>query len=171
MASNRDYTGLQRTPSSMAWLIRRRSIAKGQMDRLTRDLDRLPAAIALFEAEIAHLDAIIPLHEVVVDPQEIKGKRPFRPRLAAPGVMAKAILECLRLAKGRPVYKTEVAMHFIRRANLNIDEVGRSYVLRRVQQRMKAMCAAGQICKHHPSEVGFNGEGMWTLPPDDEPSS
>lgn len=171
MSTNRHYTGLQRTPSSMAWLIRRRAIAKGHVERLTKDLKRIPAAIAQFKAEIAHLDAIIPMHEVVVDPQAITGKRRSSPRIAPPGVMVKSILECLKLAGGRPVYKTEVAMHFVRRAKLNIDEVGRAYIFRRVQQRMKAMCAAGQICKHHPSEVGFNGEGMWTLPQDDEPSS
>lgn len=171
MASNRDYTGLQRTPSSMAWLIRRRAIAKGHFDRLTRDLERLPSAIALFEVEIAHLDVIIPMHEVVVNPQEIEGKRPVRPRLAARGVMMKSIWECLKLAGDRPVYTTEVALHFIRRAKLDIDAVGKPYIVFRVGSRLKTLCAQGKVCRHHSSEVGFNGEGMWSLPQDDEPSS
>jgi len=33
MPKNRDYTGLERTPSSMAWLIAQRAKLRGQLDR------------------------------------------------------------------------------------------------------------------------------------------
>ena len=63
MPSNRDYTGLIRTPSSMAWLIGQRAGVKGQLDRLRRLEGTLPERIKTAEAELASLDAVIPLHE------------------------------------------------------------------------------------------------------------
>ena len=95
MATNRDYTGLQCTPSSLAWLIRRRAVAKGKLDRHLNEFERLPVTIAQDQAEIASLDMVISMHEVVVDPQVIKGLRKKSPHLAAYGAMSKAIWECL----------------------------------------------------------------------------
>ena len=155
----------------MAWLIRKRATAKGRLDKHLKDLERLPAVIAQVRAEIANLDMVIPMHEVVVDPQEIKGKRTCGPRIAPYGAMAKAVLECLKLAGGRPVYKSEVAMHFIRRENLDIDKVRRSYVFVRIQKTLKTMCSEGKICRHHAVGVGLRAEGRWSLPPDDAPSA
>jgi len=169
MATNRDYTGLQRTPSSLAWLIRRRAIAKGRLDKHLKDLEKLPAVIAQVRAEITNLDAVIPMHEVAVDPHQIAGKRPQRLPLAAHGVMSKSIWECLKLAGGRPVYTTEVAMHFIRRANLKMDVVGKPRIVVQIGSRLGGLCHKGRVVRHHSTEVSFNGEGLWSLPPDDTP--
>ncbi len=79
---NRYYTGLIRTPSSMAWLIAQRARVKGQLDRLRRQQDTLPERIKSAEAELASLDAVIPLHEVKVDPNLIKGRQPQQPKAA-----------------------------------------------------------------------------------------
>lgn len=170
MATNRDYTGLQCTPSSMAWLIRRRAIAQGRLEKHLQELERLPATIAQVRAEIANLDVVIPMHEVVVDPQKIKGKRQHpRPRLAPHGFMQKSILECLKLAGDRPVYTTEVAMHFIRRANLDMDEIGKPRIVLQIGVRLRGLFFKGRVVRHHSSEIGFNEEGLWSLLPDDTP--
>ena len=69
MPKNRDYTGLVRTPPSMAWLIAQRARLRGQLDRYRRQQQALPDKIQRLELELACLDAVIPLHEVRVDPQ------------------------------------------------------------------------------------------------------
>ena len=171
MATNRDYTGLQCTPSSLAWLIRRRAVAKGKLDRHLKEFERLPVTIAQDQAEIASLDMVISMHEVVVDPQVIKGLRKKSPHLAAYGAMSKAIWECLKLAGDRPVYTTEVAMHFIRRAKLDIDKIGKALIVYRVGSRLKGLCAEGKVRRHHSSAIGSKAEGRWSLPPDDAPSA
>lgn len=74
MPRNRDYTGLVRTPSSMAWLIRKRSLLKGQIDRLSKMQTDIPDKIKTLQNELDALDAVIPLHEVPVDPTVIKGR-------------------------------------------------------------------------------------------------
>ena len=92
---NRDYTGLERTPSSMAWLIAQRARIKGRLDRLRRQEGALPERIKTAEAELASLDAVIPLHEVKVDPNVIKGRQPQRPKAAPHGSLTKFLLKRL----------------------------------------------------------------------------
>lgn len=101
MAKNRDYTGLVRTPPSMAWLIRKRSILQGELDRAKKDLDRLPRTICELEQKLVALDQhVFPMHEVRVDPKSIKGTREIGKSVLPFGVMTKNILACLRLAGG-----------------------------------------------------------------------
>src|SRR5574343_872315 len=85
MPTNRDDTGLVRTPSSMAWLIRKRSLLKGQIDRLSKMQADIPDKISALQEELDAIDAVIPLHEVPVEPKVIKGRRPKRPALAKHG--------------------------------------------------------------------------------------
>lgn len=56
MPSNRDYTALERTPSSMASLIGKRVRIKGQLDRLRRMRSTLSEQIAGLERELKALD-------------------------------------------------------------------------------------------------------------------
>ena len=55
MPKNRDYTGLLRTPPSLAWLIREKARVRGRLERLEKALSALPAEIAQVQAEIAAL--------------------------------------------------------------------------------------------------------------------
>lgn len=73
--TNRDYTGLVRTPSSMAWLIRKKATPLGRVAKSEKILLELPYQIQAMKAEVAALDLVIPMHEVKVDPNAIKGKR------------------------------------------------------------------------------------------------
>jgi hypothetical protein len=85
MPTSRDYTGLVRTPSSMAWLIRNRSLIKGRIDRLSKMRAEIPDKIKEPQQELDVLDAVIPLQEEPVDPKVIKGRRPKRQALAKHG--------------------------------------------------------------------------------------
>jgi len=69
----------------MAWLIGQRSRIQGRIDRWKGQLDGLPEKIKAAKAELAALDAVVPLHEVQVDPQKIKGRRPHGPRTGQSG--------------------------------------------------------------------------------------
>ena len=81
----------------MAWLIRERRKAKGHIERLEKALDALPEKIAAAKADLAVLDAVIPRHEVKVEPSSIDGVREYKTRVLPYGKMTKHILECLRL--------------------------------------------------------------------------
>lgn len=66
MPKFRDYTGLERTPSSMAWLIRERAKLKGMIERRQKQLQELPREILELQTVLDALDRVIPLHEVKV---------------------------------------------------------------------------------------------------------
>lgn len=92
MPKNRDYTGLVRTPSSIAWLIKKRPVIKGQIDRLSKMQADIPDKIKALQEELDALDAVIPLHKVPVDPKAIKGRKPKGPALARRGELTRFLL-------------------------------------------------------------------------------
>ena len=105
MNINRKYTGLGHTPSSMAWLILKRGSLQGQIDRLEKQVRETPQKLKVLRVEIAALDIVIPMHEVVVDPAAIKSRRARGKATLPYGVMSRAIYECQRLAARLAGYK------------------------------------------------------------------
>ncbi len=168
MPSNRDYTGLIRTPSSMAWLIAQRARVKGQLDRLRRQQGTLPERIRTAEAELASLDAVIPLHEVKVDPSVIKGRQPQRPKAAPHGALTKFLLKRLREAAGKPIYTTEIALQFAREHQIDLGLLTQADLMDRVGKRLGALATMGIVLRHH--DIATTCLGSWSLVMDDQES-
>lgn len=164
MPKFRDYTGLERTPQSMAWLIRERAKLKGLIERRQRQLDELPREILELQTKLNALDLIIPLHEVKVDPQVIKGTRPREKSLAPFGVMTSVIYRVLKEAKGEPRSSSEIALEFMREIGMPVTRANRVHATERVRRRLKAMSHAGSVERHHDLYVRDNSEGLWSLP-------
>lgn len=161
MPSNRDYTGLIRTPSSMAWLIGQRARVKGQLDRLRRLEGTLPERIKTTEAELASLDAVIPLHEVKIDPQIIQGRRAKRPTAAAYGAMTKFLLKRLRLAAGKPIYTSELTLQFAREHAVDFSSLPQAELMDRVSKRLRVLTDQGVVRRHHTTTT--TDLGSWSL--------
>ena len=165
MPSNRDYTGLVRTPSSMAWLIGKRARLKGQLDRLKRVQQALPDQITALEKELAALDAVIPLHEVKVDPKVIKGCAPKGPNLAASGELTRFLLRVLREAEGKPLYTAEIAMRFAREHDIRFDQIPSAELMDRVGKRLRVLVQKGLVRRHH--KLRTRDPGLWSLVDED----
>lgn len=161
MKKNRDYTGLERTPSSMAWLIRVRQVRKGQLDKFLALQARLPEQIALAQQELAAIDAVIPFHEVKVDPDAIAGRQPRRKAMAPYGQLTRQIIRCLKAASGRPVLTPEIAYYVAREAGVDLNQMRPSDLMTRVRDRLRAMCRLGIVHRHHPRET--EDVGTWSL--------
>lgn len=166
MPKNRDYTGLVRTPPSMAWLIRERSMIKGMLERRQKQLEQLPREILELQMKLDALDAVIPLHEVKVDPKAIKGKQEQVKALGPYGLMTKVIYRVLKEAAGKPCFSTEIALEFIREAGIPMTHANKIYATNRVSRRLKGMASEGKVVRHHSSSQGTNDEGLWSLPAD-----
>ncbi len=149
----------------MAWLIAQRARVKGQLDRLRRQQGTLPEHIRIAEAELASLDAVIPLHEVKIDPNVIKGRQPQRPKAAPHGALTKFLLKRLRQAAGTPVYTTELALQFAREHEVDLGLLTQADLMDRVGKRLGALTAMGIVCRHHPTAT--TGLGSWSLVLDD----
>jgi hypothetical protein len=163
MPKNRDYTGLIRTPPSMAWLLRQRAKLKGQIDACRRQLVQLPLKLVQLQAKMDSIDSVFPLHAVQVDPTVVKGVRPHLPALLKYGVMTKGILQCLRLSDGKPRYTTEIAISVARFAGFAIEPSNKPYLIRRVGRRLKQLTADGTVQRHHDISPGTHFEGQWSL--------
>ena len=169
MSKNREYTGLVRTPSSMAWLIGHRAKIKGQLDRLKRLQSTLPEKIRAAEADLAAIDAVIPFHEVKVDPLVIHGVRAKRPPIAAHGVLTRFLLRQLRIAAGKPLYTAELALQFGRENAIDASTLVHADLMDRVKKRLGVLTTQGLVRRHHAHES--RNMGTWSLVvEDDEPS-
>ncbi len=165
MAKNRDYTGLVRTPSSMAWLIRERARIQGKIERLEKLASQLPLEIKALSEQLKSIDAVFPLHEVKVEPTAIKGRNPVRPRILPHGALTRSIFDCLRESADRgPSFTTEIAFYVARTHNLDINAIGRVELVQRVSYRLKALAKEGHVVRHHDTSFpGNQEEGRWSL--------
>ena len=161
MPKNRDYTGLVRTPSSMAWLIRKRSLIKGQIDRLSEMQANIDEKLKALQDELDALDAVIPLHEVQVDPKVIKGRKPKGPSLAQHGELTRFLLNRLREAGDQWLYTSELAAEFVRLHNVDLNQIRMSDVMDRVRKRLGVLEREGDVRRHH--ERTTQDLGRWSL--------
>ncbi len=165
---NRDYTGLVRTPSSMAWLIRERARLKGAIDQIDKQLQQLPLERLQLSMALDALDQVIPRHEVKVDPQAIVGVRPRGPAILPYGALTKAVLQCLRKADGQPLWTKEVAYYVARVCDLDLDEVGIVRLNNLVRWRLKDLRARGLVAGLGEGAPGVFKEGRWALKAEDD---
>lgn len=166
MPKFRQYTNLERTPPSMAWLIRERAKLKGMIERRQKQMEDLPREIVELQSKLDALDAVIPLHEVKVDPKIIKGTRAKRKALGPHGLMTRVIYEVLKKAAGAPVFTSEIALEFMRRAGIPMSRAAKIDATTRLQYRLKKLCRDGDVIRHHDPKIGENTEGSWSLPKD-----
>lgn len=164
MTKNRDYTGLVRTPSSMAWLIRRRGAVQGLIDKYHQQQQKLPDQIAKAEAELAALDQVIPLHEVKVDPSTIKGTRQKSAPVAAYGELTSFILKNLRETGHTPLCTKTLTNLFLQNKDMPITTTNTTRVGTAMRNRLKKMSDGGIVVAHH-DRTPTGGAGLWTLHP------
>lgn len=150
----------------MVWLIGQRAKIKGQIDRMMRLLETLPEKIKAAQIDLAVIDAVIPLHEVKVDPAVITGTKPRQPRMAPHGVLTKFLLRRLRVAAGQPLYTTEIALQFRRENAIDASIIGHAELMDRVGKRLRVLAAEGLVCRHH--EPDSRDMGMWSLVVEDD---
>ena len=161
MPKNRDYTGLERTPSSMAWLIGQRAKLRGQLDRYRTQQAALPEKIRILENELAALDSVIPLHEVKVDASAIVGKRTCRPRTAPHGELKRSLIRSLKAAKGQPVTTIELVLQFARQNKIDLTKVKQADIMDSARKCLGPMADRGIVLRCHPVETTQHGSWAW----------
>lgn len=158
-----------RTPPSLKWLIVKRSRISGALLRLDQQATRLRGELAQVEEEAAvlrqrlgALDQTFGLHEISMDPEDIRPVRsPKRERLMPYGQLSRAILGALREA-GEWMTWMEILERIADRINPNeTDYVEVSRCLRR---RLGWFAREGIVERQGRFEAhGGCGETLWRL--------
>ncbi len=166
--TNRSYTGLVRTPSSMAWLIRHRAVVQGKLDRRLLLQKRLPEEIKALKKQLQSLDHVIPLHEVHVDPKAILGRRPRKKNLVPYGSMQAGIVTYLKSNRGRWVSTAAIAAYLVEplQIDLTVHTMSRVAVVSR--DALKRLRTMGWI-KSKPSEANPQ-RNVWSWALEDDGS-
>lgn len=160
----REYTGLERTPSSMAWLINKRASLQGHIEHKLRTQEKIKREIREIRKQLKAIDEVIRQHEVTVEPEAVRGRRPRRDTLVPYGQLGRFLLEKLREADGNPYSTTDLAIAFIQSTNLEVSMLALKEVRQRVRSRLKGLVKDGIVEPlHGRDDRGVYTEGYWII--------
>lgn len=165
----REYTGLERTPSSMAWLLKQRASIRGRIEHKTEQRAALLADINSLRQQLSAVDRVIRQHEVHVVPEAIHGRRSRRKSLVGYGHMGRFLLEQFREANGQTLSTTELSIRFLKSIGKEVTMLNLKDVRSRVRYRLTDLAQEGTIEPRHQSdERGVYKEGIWALKTGDD---
>lgn len=164
MKKNRDYTGLERTPSSLVWLINERSRTRGKLDRYIQLLETLPGDICELMDRLASLDCVIPLHRVQVEASTIEGKRPYTPSLFKGHKLVRTIIACLKETNGKPMSTAMIVYDVAARCGITVNAKNYSHPKTPVRLTLGKLVAKEKILRHHSIDPADQEEGSWSMP-------
>lgn len=178
-----------RTPSSLAWLLKKRARLSGEIIKIEaaeevrlrevgvrlEALDAQRANVVLMSNQVArsceqHLaalrrdleatDQVLRLHEVQIDPDLIAPIQTHIQRAATDyGEMTRLILACLKHGKNRPQSTTQVTNFLINAIGSTGHAIDYSDFRYRVRKRLQRLTREGQVKRHHSPRTTV--EGMW----------
>lgn len=165
MTRNRDYTGLVRTPASMTWLIRQRATIQGSIERKQRRIQRHREEVSVLKQQLRAVDVVVRAHEVAVDPEAVKAVKSPRPRVGPHGELGRFLVSELKLANGKPVPATELAIGFLKHLQMEVNMINLKDFRSRIRWRLKDLAAEGRVvARHVADESGRIIEGYWSFP-------
>jgi len=172
------YTGhMTSTPSSLMWLIRKYSRREGEKQRheegMRRALIELSArrlAIRQLNQELRHIKAVMRMHEVRVDPRDLKAIRPHRqPAVLEYGGITRTAFRTLRQAQKNTATTREIVAAVFNAMPKRPEGDDAKRITERVRIRLCIMARQGMITRlprSNPSQPC-----CWQLPAEPAPSS
>lgn len=161
----RDITGLERTPESLTWLIRKRQSISSSIVRLEKLLANAPSELAKHREDLAAIDKTMKMHRIQVDPATIQ---PVRRKTKSPfayGELARNILSFMRKA-GAPQTTTQITLHLMQVLRFPMTRATQSRVRRSVISAMNGLRTNGYVTGNlleDGYQSGHNGEAIWTF--------
>lgn len=143
------------TPSSLHWLITQYQRIKGEKLRQLRQLERYTSdrwrepVVQLLDGQLAQLRAVIALHEVQIDPDDLQPVQPHhRPPLLGHCGMTRLIYATLSKAKNQTATTADIVAAVIQALPEPPvgDEINR--IRARVSVRLSIMAERGRLIKH-----------------------
>lgn len=157
------YTGVERTPVALAWMLRRRQRILGDIQAIERAVVAAPAKIAGLRKELEALETTIGMHEHPVDLAQIPPKRLRQaPKIKLPyGAIPKAVWKLLRENGNAPTKTSEFAYFVAREQGVQISKENLAILRRLVITQLNYLASRGKLEALHPRTT--NQEGIWRL--------
>ena len=157
------YTGVERTPVALTWMLRRRQRILGDIQAIERAVEAAPGKIARLQKELEALETTIRMHEHPVDLDQIPPKH-FRQatKIKLPyGSIPKAVWKFLRENGNAPTKTSEFAFVVAREQGVPISKENLAILRRLVITQLNYLAAQGKLIALHPRTT--NQEGTWML--------
>lgn len=156
-----------KTPSSLKWLLDKRSRLSGSLEQCTSELastetrhGELTKELARLQQLLRALDQTIGLHEIRVDPKLISDTRTKQPALFGHGKITKIVLQSLRREPGRWTTTGELVVSICTQAQVDQQSFDQVYLRRLIRRRLQSMCKCGLLER---SGRAKNEEQRWRL--------
>jgi hypothetical protein len=138
----------------------------GEIKKIERLLERcrgLTDEMNQLKGLLASLDETLGLHDIIIDPDNIKPIRSHEVRINLPhGELVRSVLTCLRVNAGSLTSTDDVAAFVAaRHADLNAEPMDLIKLRTSVRYCLKDQCKAGLIQRHHRGNA-FE-KGWWSI--------
>ena len=157
------YTGVERTPAALTWLLGKRQAIHGEIVQLKKLVAEAPAKIAKLQAKLDSVDETIGMHELQVDLEQLPPRQKKAVvRVGLPyGAIAKTIWATLRENGNQPLKTSRFTQALIVTYEIPVDKETMQALHRMVIAALNDKVKKGHLQRLH-SGVG-PGEGVWAL--------
>ena len=161
------YTGVERTPPSLAWLVAKRMHTAGEIQRLEKLLANAPAQIAALNEKLASLDEVIGMHETPIDPATLPPRQKRVRKVQLPfGALKKTILRVLRTNAGQPLPTNRFVQAIVVEYEVPVDKEVMRALRRMMISALNNEVRHGRLIPLHPKVT--HQEGTWMSASDAE---
>lgn len=159
------YTGVERTPPALRWMLHQRQYIHGEIVKLEKLVAAAPAKLVKLRAKLAAVDETIGMHELQIDLGTLPPKRKkAAAKVQLPyGAVVKVIWSTLRENGNQPLKTSRFTQALIATHEIPVDKEIMHALRRKVIMALNDMTSKGHLCRLHP-RTG-NKEGTWALPP------
>lgn len=157
-----------KTPSSLKWLVGKRSRLAGKLTAYQQELVEVEERQLWLQSEIersagliAALDSTIGLHEIQIEPSNIRSTRPTRKALFGLGTITRSVLAFLRSHPDQWFSTGELVSALCAAERVSQTDYDAEFLRRLLRRRLRAM-AANKVLER-PEERTGNSEQRWRL--------
>jgi hypothetical protein len=181
-----------RTPSSLKWLLDKRSRLMGDLQKLKKSYPQTmqnlreriqkaeqelmlakerydyqrsvtPTQIRMLKADLEAIDRSLSLHAIQINPELLEPLHNQEAiRITSHGAITRNIHKCLRIADGKPLLTTQIAIYVAKHCELALSEQQFPTFKESVRCRLKGLAYTGKITRL-PTPEGV--EGRWIRNP------
>ena len=123
-----------------------------------------PTQIRMLKADLEAIDRSLSLHAIQINPELLEPLHNQEAiRITSYGAVTRNIHKCLRIANGKPLLTTQIAIYVAKHCNLTLSEQQFPVFKESVRCRLKGLAYTGKITRL-PTPEGV--EGKWIRNPE-----